>query len=95
MPWNRPRTGVLFARFAKNSCVRVKFVAMPKPRRKKLNATTPKGGVATIVVYPTTSNISAPMRVLARPMRCTRKLMKKAAAMKPRALQRKMVDTVA
>jgi hypothetical protein len=57
-------------------------------------ATTGKGGVNTIAVYPIINSASAIDKAFARPHLLDIELMKNAAVTKPRALQTKMVDTV-
>lgn len=87
-----------------------RFMAMPMPMMKNLSRvreilisrgseaydkqTTGKGGVVTMIVYPRINRPSDIMRDLARPILEDSGLMNNAAAKKPRALQRKIIDTV-
>jgi hypothetical protein len=57
-------------------------------------ATTGKGGLVTIAVYPTTRNASAIIKLFARPNFVDIVLMKNAAVMKPMAVHTKISDTV-
>lgn len=87
-----------------------KFMAIPTPRTKNLSQisnevtetawnsddaqTTANGGFVTITVYPRINKLSDIIRDFDRPILEESALMKKAAAMNPRALQIKMIDTV-
>jgi hypothetical protein len=57
-------------------------------------ATTGNGGVVTITVYPMTNKASDIISDFARPILKDKALVKKAAAINPRALQTKMTETV-
>jgi len=57
-------------------------------------ATTGNGGVVTIAVYPKINKDSEIISVFARPILKDNALMKKAAAINPRALQTKIIETV-
>jgi hypothetical protein len=86
---------VLLYKLAAKTLPRARPRDMPKPMTKKAITTTANGGVADIIIIPSTTNASASMNVLARPKRIRSASIMNAAEINPTALAMKMVDTTA